>query len=184
MNQTQQIREAITNLATQRHRDGLPPIVEARIASCVHSLLKEGGDHIRRKRPTIQQSQRQLEAVVKCARSLLDALDRLDAPGRTFLPQLEFATMQVENLEILAKIPTDRDLDAVHIPVAPSPSERLALTCGYVFFVITGDMPTRRVHDGSVYGPFYDFVQQIFRARGVTASPENHVKWAIKAMEK
>jgi hypothetical protein len=54
---------------------------------------------------------------------------------------------------------------------------------GKVFLLYTGNKPTIRTRDSEVYGPFYEFVKDIFRILQISASPETRARAAVKDME-
>lgn len=58
----------------------------------------------------------------------------------------------------------------------------VASKCAEIYFQQTGSQPSVIVPfaGGPAYGPFLEFVSDMFRAVGISASPENHAKEASK----
>lgn len=50
----------------------------------------------------------------------------------------------------------------------------------YTYQTLTGKRATVATKDGKAYGPFLDFVANIFRATGIKASPETWAREAVK----
>jgi hypothetical protein len=192
----QQLRGAIEQLLPIRERNSLPQLSPTEIADVIRHLSVEGGSWRRRdasprsKTVALQKSADELRRVASAAASLHDALASLHQPSAGVFHNIESLIRTARTVQIIAEgaaeeppseVSASRYRDSSH-----DPEERLAVLAAHIFRDLTGSMPARRTKEqgGVAYGPFHDFLSAVFKARGVTGSPENHAKIAIKAMEK
>jgi hypothetical protein len=191
MTTSQQLRAAVEGLFPHRQKNGLPPLPAEELDGLVRHLLVEGGEWTRgsaapRSKPaTAAATKKELDRVAKAAEALRLALDEMRGPAASVFRDVAGLVRRIQAIETIALHAEPREMPDDKPQEALDPTERLALAAAHVFLAVSDDKPTRRTKiEQKAYGPFLDFLAAVFRARGVSGSPENHAKVAIKIMEK
>ncbi len=170
------------------------------IPAAVQSLLVNGGDGQRsRRRPSTRAMFAELDKVANSAQALLDALNALHPESASYFRDIFQIARQVRIINIIASHSSSALKEGNKSPFSklPSarkgfrPSESLAYSAALIFAAVTGEEPgfttTERLDSSSphkgVSGAFYDFLEEIFRIRGMRSSPENCGKVALAALK-
>ena len=182
------IRSAIVKISAHA-------VSESSLAAMVHHLIATGGNTSRRQAraanpmasgASSERTKRELRAVTSAVDKLTTALAQLHGPAASIYRDLDGLKRTVFTIGLIAAFGGTEPDDFVDTSLlTPSPQEALAHAAAKVFLMTTGNKPTiinREREKAS--GPFIDFLDAIFTARGITASRENTARSAIAAMEK
>lgn len=161
-------------------RPGLPALSYADI----RPLFIEGGPAGKRTLPAASKQRiiDDLKQIEQQASDLRMTLANLHPSTARIFRNLDRVRRTLHTLEVIAReveVP-DRPPD---LPKGTTAPKRLALIAAYVFLETTGKKPTIINKAGQQSGgPFLEFLDAVFTARGVKSSRESSAKWAISAM--
>lgn len=192
-----------TSVSLEEHlrRIATRQIPEREMAGLLHALLVSGGDTTRAHanqsfpagRPAdVDQTKNELRRLAKAAEDFANALWNLSAPAASAFANWDTLLTTARITAVVAAISASHCCEDLVAGTSVEPQllsaqERLAYVAAHVFLVVTGTKPSRRTTtSGSqvAYGPFFEFLTEVFAVRGISASPENCAKVALKAMEK
>jgi hypothetical protein len=191
-----ELKTAVEALLPAREANELAALSEREIDGLVRHLFMEGGEWSignrlpREKWPAKPRMKEELQRVASAAVALEKALASMHGPAASMFGRLDVSIMRARTLKLVALYSAEQPVETIEPPVqrtgALDPQVRLSLLAANIFVFVTGDLPSRRTKEegGKAYGPFYDFLCAVFRARGISGSAENHARRAIKLMEK
>jgi hypothetical protein len=167
----------------------LAPLLRPGLAlrySDIRPLLIEGGPAGKRVSPpaTKQRIIADLKQIEQQASDLRMTLENLHRSTAKSFRNLNRVRLTLHILEVIAKgAEAEVPDEPPALPKETTPPRRLALTAAYVFIETTGQKPTIiNKAEQPAGGPFLEFLDAVFAARGVNASREDCAKFAIRAI--
>jgi hypothetical protein len=150
----------------------------------IRPLLIEGGPTGKRASPpaTKQRIIADLKQIEQQASDLRMTLKNLHPSMAEIFRNLDQVRRTLHVLAVIARETEVPDQPAA-LPKGTTAPQRLALVAAYVFIATTGRKPTIINKAGQpAGGPFLEFLNAVFAARGVKSSHESSARWAISAI--
>jgi hypothetical protein len=186
----QELEEAILRIPTQKK----PDEIRALLPFCIHALTGTGGDS-RKKVPPKPRPTAELRRVQAAALEFCEAVRGLSPDAASVFSDTRSICEKVRIFGVVAGVTAGdpasiekRDEQPATLPRI-RPPVALARDAAFVFAIVSGKDPGRsndskvRERRGKVtagaYGPFMNFLSDVFEARRMKASPDNCAREAL-----
>lgn len=182
---------AMRDIKTSRSREDFEPLFE-NLAFRLH-LVGGGGKAPQKSSNIVNYILDEMYKVRIATTALYEVLSDLKPPARSAFQDFDKILDTIKYIEDTAKRRRSHsDITNNYIGrenvAGCRPPVILALEAAHVFEFISGERPTMRYRTrptGSgawkgAYGPYYEFLEKIFKIRGIQASPENSGREALK----